>query len=334
MRVVHAEDSHAVVHPVAQDAQDLLGQTFGIAVEPQRVDVLVLLRRVLGVGDGAVGADREPRLARSGPWVVGCGLQCKVQRHLHAQILGACDEGVEVVDCAQIRMDRVMTTSGGTDGPRGAGIVRSGGQSVVGSLAVHRPHRVDRRQVHDIETHGGDRGKPLLRVGEGATARRVQFGALASGEQFVPGAEERAATIGVDRPWAAWRFQIPDRVLAQHPPQRLVQARRQSFFRGLGDIAQTGDGLADQGLVGDVGTGDTPIIVLQGDPEEHPDKARVLARFQLSNLPPGPTHERIEVEFAMDCSGLANVHARDLFSGREIAEQVDARDAVQKQHVA
>jgi len=74
--------------------------------------------------------------------------------------------------------------------------------------------------------------------------------------------------------------------------------------------------------------------VLQGDPEEHPDKARVLARFQLSNLPPGPTRERIEVEFAMDCSGLANVHARDLFSGREIAEQVDARDAVQKQHVA
>ncbi len=89
------------------------------------------------------------------------------------------------------------------------------------------------------------------------------------------------------------------------------------------------------GLIGgDVGTGDTPIIVLQGDPEEHPDKARVLARFQLSDLPPGPTRERIEVEFAMDCSGLANVHARDLFSGREIAEQVDARDAVQKQHVA
>ena len=74
--------------------------------------------------------------------------------------------------------------------------------------------------------------------------------------------------------------------------------------------------------------------MLQGDPEEHPDKARLLARFQLSDLPPGPTRERIEVEFAMDCSGLANVHARDLFSGREIAEQVDARDAVQKQHVA
>ncbi|NLE61343.1 MAG: Hsp70 family protein [Planctomycetes bacterium] len=89
------------------------------------------------------------------------------------------------------------------------------------------------------------------------------------------------------------------------------------------------------GLIGgDVGTGDTPIIVLQGDPEEPPDKARVLARFQLSDLPPGPTRERIEVEFAMDCSGLANVHAKDLFSGREIAEQVDARDAVQKQHVA
>ena len=43
----------------------------GIAVEPQRIDVLVLLGWVLGVGDGAVGADREPWLAGSGPWVVG-----------------------------------------------------------------------------------------------------------------------------------------------------------------------------------------------------------------------------------------------------------------------
>jgi molecular chaperone DnaK len=86
-------------------------------------------------------------------------------------------------------------------------------------------------------------------------------------------------------------------------------------------------------LNGDKGVGDTLIVVLQGDPAAPLDEARILAQFSLRDLPAGPTEKRIEVVFAMDASGLVQVRAKDLFSGQEIAEQVDAREAVKKEHI-
>ena len=66
VRVVDAEDPHAVRHPEPDDPQHLAADAGRVVVEVDRVDVLVLLRRVLGVGDGAVGAGGEPlRVARS-----------------------------------------------------------------------------------------------------------------------------------------------------------------------------------------------------------------------------------------------------------------------------
>ena len=56
VRVVDPEDPHAVGRPVAHDPQALGVEALGVVVEVQRVDVLVLLRRVLGVRDRAVGA--------------------------------------------------------------------------------------------------------------------------------------------------------------------------------------------------------------------------------------------------------------------------------------
>src|SRR3712207_9001605 len=52
--------SHTRLHPLQHHPQDLGPDAVGVVVEVQRVDVLVLLRRVLGVGDGAVGPGGEP----------------------------------------------------------------------------------------------------------------------------------------------------------------------------------------------------------------------------------------------------------------------------------
>ncbi len=60
VRIVDAEDPHPVRHPEPQHPQRLADDPGEVLVEGDRVDVLVLLRRVLGVGDGAVGAVREP----------------------------------------------------------------------------------------------------------------------------------------------------------------------------------------------------------------------------------------------------------------------------------
>ena len=59
-----------------------------VVVEVQRVDVLVLLGRVLGVGDGAVGPGGEPLRVLFDPRVIGRGLQGQVERDLHARARG------------------------------------------------------------------------------------------------------------------------------------------------------------------------------------------------------------------------------------------------------
>ncbi len=71
VRIVHAEDLHPVADPKLDDPEDFLGQALGIVVEVERVDVLVLLGRVFGVGDAAVHPGGEPfrvgRAPRGGP---------------------------------------------------------------------------------------------------------------------------------------------------------------------------------------------------------------------------------------------------------------------------
>ena len=81
------------------------------------------------------------------------------------------DEGVEVLDRAEVGVDRVVAALGRADRPRGADVVGPGGQGVVGALAVGGADRVDRRQVDDVEAHRRDGGQPLRGGAERAGPR-------------------------------------------------------------------------------------------------------------------------------------------------------------------
>ncbi len=112
VRVVHAEDPHAAVHPVPQHPHGLGDEAVHVGVEGDGVDVLVLLRRVLRVGDGAVGAVVEPLGVFLHPGVVRGALQREVQRHLQPQLAGLADEPGEVLQGAQIGVDGVVAALG------------------------------------------------------------------------------------------------------------------------------------------------------------------------------------------------------------------------------
>ena len=77
-----------VADPVVEDLLARVPQRHPVGVrrrpEVDRVDVLVLLRRVLGVGDGAVGPVVEPFGMLAHPGMIGRALQGVVEGDLHA----------------------------------------------------------------------------------------------------------------------------------------------------------------------------------------------------------------------------------------------------------
>ena len=104
--------------------EDLGVEAGRVVVEVERVDVLVLLGRVLGVGDGAVRAGGEPLRVLGDPGMVGRALQREVERNLEAEVRGRGHEVVEVVDGAELRMDGVVPAGRGADGPRRPDVLR------------------------------------------------------------------------------------------------------------------------------------------------------------------------------------------------------------------
>ena len=86
VRVVDPEDGDAVVGPEEEDVAELVPEPLPVgAVEVERVDVLVLLGRVLGVLDGAVGPVAEPLGVLLDLGVVRRALEGDVERDLDAR---------------------------------------------------------------------------------------------------------------------------------------------------------------------------------------------------------------------------------------------------------
>ncbi len=218
VRVVHAEDPHPVVHPVVDDASDLGVDALRVVVEVQRVDVLVLLRRVLRVLDRAVRAGGEPLGVLADPRVVGRGLEREVQRDLQAQRVRPGDEVVEVVDRPQVRVHGVVAAGRAADRPRDAGVVRAGRERVVRALAVRGADGVDGRQVDHVEAHLREGRQPLCGGLEGPGrpgAVRVAVRALRAREELVPAADQRALPLHPQRVRPVRGDKVPQWVLGE-----------------------------------------------------------------------------------------------------------------------
>ena len=126
MRIVDAEDADAAVDPELEDGAELVPEAAPVGgLEVERVDVLILLGRVLGVLDGAVGAVEEPVGVLLDPGVVGRALEGDVEGQLHAVGVGGGDEAVEVGEGAELGMDGLVAAFGRANGPGAAFVVRA-----------------------------------------------------------------------------------------------------------------------------------------------------------------------------------------------------------------
>src|SRR5207247_7578041 len=158
-----------------------------------RVDVLVLLGRVLRILDRPVGPVEEPLRMLAHPGMVGRGLDREVERDLQPAAFGLLREVIEVVERAEVGVDGGVTALEAADGPRAAGLAWLGGERVVAALAMRAADRMDRRQVDDVEAHGGRAVELRLRVLERAVPA---LRAAAARKELVPGGEARALAVG------------------------------------------------------------------------------------------------------------------------------------------
>ncbi len=118
VRVVDSKDADTAIHPHAHDAFDLRVQTLGILLEVQRIDVLVLLGRILRVSDRAIVALAEPFRVCGNPRVIGGCLQSEIEGDLHAELFGACHECIEVLPRTQVRVQGIVSAVATADSPR------------------------------------------------------------------------------------------------------------------------------------------------------------------------------------------------------------------------
>ena len=195
VRVVDAEDAHAVLDPEADDVEQRVPQ--------RRASPRSRSRTGRCPGTSSAGSRRTGSCRRGGarnhsgcsrdPRVVGRALEGDVERDLQAVRRRPPRRGR--------RSPRACRARGGWPcgrpprAPMAHGLPRSPGVGVLGvvaALAVLAADRVDRRQVEDVEAHLRDVRQVLDDVAKRAVALAV---AERAREELVPGAEAGALAV-------------------------------------------------------------------------------------------------------------------------------------------
>ncbi|MNY21662.1 hypothetical protein D3C86_1552240 [compost metagenome] len=190
MRVVHAEDAHAVPdpeqHDVAQRAPQpqLASAARRRAIEGDVDDILIFLGRILGVPQGSVRAPGKPLGVLRQPGVVGRALDGEVQRDLHSLPARGVHQPQEILQRSQLGFDGIVPAAVRSDGVGAADIIGFGAQAVVAALAVALADGMDGRQVEHVEPHVAHVRQPGDDIVEGAVPAGLR--GLGPREQFVP----------------------------------------------------------------------------------------------------------------------------------------------------
>ena len=118
VRVVDSKNVYAERDPVFDHSQNFLVDTLAVVVKIHRVNVLVLLRWVLGVGNRTIGAGGEPLRVGLNPRMVGAGLNGQVHSDLNTQLARSLHERGKVFLGAEVWVNGVVTAGGRTNRPR------------------------------------------------------------------------------------------------------------------------------------------------------------------------------------------------------------------------
>src|SRR6516162_4245231 len=106
MRIVHAEDAHALFDPETENAFQFLPEHLPLrSLEIQGVDVLILLWRVLRILNRAVRAGSEPLPMLVHVWMIRSALESDIECNVEPVISRFGEESFEVLQGSQFGLN-------------------------------------------------------------------------------------------------------------------------------------------------------------------------------------------------------------------------------------
>ena len=98
MWIINAKDANLVLCPKEDDPLHLLPQSSPVfVVEIDRINVLVLFRRVLGIFDRAVRPMEKPFGMFANVRVVGRTIDGEIERHFHSPVFYLAYQPIEIL---------------------------------------------------------------------------------------------------------------------------------------------------------------------------------------------------------------------------------------------
>src|SRR5437899_952775 len=143
--------------------------------ELEWVDVFILLRRIFRVLNRSIRPPSEPFRMLLHIGMVRRALVGQIQGNIDSCLLSGSDKLAKVVNRAQLRMNRLVSSLLRTDGPRASRLARRSYARVVFAFAMLVADGMNRREVEDVETHLDDFGKHAFAVLECPAGSRKHF---------------------------------------------------------------------------------------------------------------------------------------------------------------
>src|SRR5687767_1979540 len=130
---------------------------------------------------------------------------------------------LELLDRAELRVDRIVAAQLAADRPRTPRIIGSGHEGVVRTLSEGRSDGMNGREIDDVEAELGDPRQGALSVAEGAMALRVIR--LRARKHLVPRGEAGALTVDGDRQDTAVAGEVARNEVRLHELEQLGRER-------------------------------------------------------------------------------------------------------------
>src|SRR5713101_7001511 len=133
-------------------------------VKVDRINILVLFRRVLRVLDRTIRTMAEPIRMFTHPWMIRRTLHGEINRRLEPEVFRGRNEMLEIMRGAKVGIDRFVPARTVADRPRASRAGVSAIELLARTLAVSDAYRMHRRKIDNIEPHIADARKTSFRL--------------------------------------------------------------------------------------------------------------------------------------------------------------------------